>query len=59
MECAVTPPTRLHGIDFVEAQALWLDVDRLELLARPMDEPRALIIGRIGQTHGPHGDISL
>jgi uncharacterized protein len=39
-----------HGIDFVEAQALWLDVDRLELPARPMNEPRALVIGRIGQT---------
>jgi hypothetical protein len=35
-----------HGIDFVEAQALWLDVDRLELPARPMNEPRALIIDR-------------
>jgi uncharacterized DUF497 family protein len=39
-----------HGIDFVEAQALWLDVDRLELPARPMNEPRVLIIGRIAQT---------
>jgi uncharacterized DUF497 family protein len=39
-----------HGIDFVEAQALWLDPDRIEVPARPMNEPRALIIGRIAQT---------
>ncbi len=38
-----------HGIDFVEAQALWLDADRVELPARPSDEPRVLIIGRIKQ----------
>mgnify|MGYP003394359430 CR=1 FL=1 len=39
-----------HGIDFLEAQALWLDPERLELPARPMDEPRFLIIGQIAQT---------
>lgn len=39
-----------HGIDFVEAQALWLDLDRLEVPARPMNEPRFLVIGQIGQT---------
>ncbi len=39
-----------HGIDFVEAQALWLDPDRIELPARPMNEPRVLIIAQIGQT---------
>ena len=38
-----------HGIDFVEAQMLWMDSDRLEVAARPMDEPRAIIIGRIEQ----------
>jgi uncharacterized DUF497 family protein len=26
-----------HGIDFVEAQALWLDPDRIEVPARPMN----------------------
>jgi len=29
-----------HGIDFVEAQLLWLEPDRIELPARPVDEPR-------------------
>ncbi len=38
-----------HGIDFLEAQALWLDPDRIELAARPTDEPRFLIVGQIGQ----------
>ena len=39
-----------HGIDFVEAQALWLDPDRIELPARPTDEPRFLLVGQITQT---------
>ena len=39
-----------HGIDFVEAQALWLDRDHIELSARPTNEPRFQIIGRIAQT---------
>ena len=38
-----------HGIDFTEAQALWLDPDRIELPARLTDEPRFLIVGQIGQ----------
>lgn len=42
---------RKHGIDFVEAQALWLDVDRIEIPARTVDEPRTLIIGRIQDQH--------
>jgi uncharacterized protein len=37
-----------HGIDFVEAQALWEDVDLLEIPARTEDEQRSLVIGRIG-----------
>lgn len=37
-----------HGIDFIEAQALWMDSDRLEVPARPMNEPRVLIVARIG-----------
>ena len=36
-----------HGIDFVEAQRMWEDPDRLEIPARTEDEPRWLIIGRI------------
>ena len=39
---------RKHGIDFVDAQALWLDPDRLEIPARFTDEPRVQVIGRIG-----------
>ena len=37
-----------HGIDFVAAQALWQDPDRLEILARSMNEPRTQVIGQIG-----------
>lgn len=37
-----------HGIDFIGAQALWSDADRLEIPARSLDEPRIQIIGRIG-----------
>jgi uncharacterized protein len=37
-----------HGIDFVEAQALWEDPDRLQVPARTQGEPRLLLIGRIG-----------
>jgi uncharacterized DUF497 family protein len=37
-----------HGIDFVAAQALWRDPDRLEIPAVSIDEPRAQVIGRIG-----------
>ena len=40
-----------HGIDFVEAQALWEDVDLLEIPARTEDEPRTIVIGRIGEKH--------
>ncbi len=38
-----------HGMDFIEAQALWLDPDRIELPARPTNEPRFLIVGQIRQ----------
>lgn len=37
-----------HGIDFQAAQALWNDIDRIEIPARTDDEPRFLVIGRIG-----------
>jgi len=42
---------RKHGIDFVEAQALWLDLDRIEIPARTVDEPRTVVIGRIEDQH--------
>ena len=37
-----------HGIDFIGAQALWSDPDRIEIPARSLDEPRIQVIGRIG-----------
>ena len=40
-----------HGINFVEAQLLWLDPDLLEIPAETIDEPRFLIIGRISDKH--------
>ena len=40
-----------HGIDFIEAQVLWDDVDLLEIPAKTIDEPRVLVIGRIGEKH--------
>ena len=40
-----------HGIDFTAAQALWLDEELIELAARTEDEPRFLVVGRIGATH--------
>ena len=40
-----------HGIDFVEAQELWKDPDLLEIPARTEDEPRRILIGKIGEKH--------
>jgi uncharacterized DUF497 family protein len=40
-----------HGIDFHEAIALWDDERRLEIPARTTDEPRSLVVGRIGRGH--------
>jgi uncharacterized protein len=40
-----------HGIDFVEAQQLWFDDMLLEVSARTSDEPRFLVIGKIGIKH--------
>ena len=40
-----------HGIDFVEAQALWDDPDLIEIPAKTTDEPRFLIIGTIDGKH--------
>lgn len=38
-----------HGVTFFDAQALWDDPHRVEVPARTDDEPRWLIIGRIGE----------
>ena len=40
-----------HGIDFVEAQALWSDPMLLEIPAKTVDEPRYVVIGLIEGKH--------
>jgi uncharacterized DUF497 family protein len=40
-----------HGIDFVQAQAIWQDTDFIEIMAKSEDEPRALVVGMIGGKH--------
>jgi uncharacterized DUF497 family protein len=40
-----------HGIDFLDAQALWSDPALLEIPARTTDEPRFLVIGQIQPKH--------
>jgi uncharacterized protein len=36
-----------HGIDFIEAQALWMDSDLIEIEAKQTDELRMMAIGKI------------
>jgi len=40
-----------HGIDFVEAQLLWDDPERMEIPAKTEDEPRCVVIGKIAEKH--------
>ncbi len=40
-----------HGIDFVEAQALWRDPYLIEIPARTIDEVRFLVIGKIREKY--------
>lgn len=40
-----------HGIDFIEAQALWVDSDLVEIPARTVGESRYLVVARIGKQH--------
>jgi hypothetical protein len=40
-----------HGIDFIDAQDLWQDADFIEVMAKSDDEPRALVIGKVGGKH--------
>ena len=40
-----------HGIDFIKAQDLWNDPDRIEIPAKTVDEPRFLMIGKISDTY--------
>ena len=40
-----------HGIDFIEAQLLWEDSERVEIPAKTEDELRLMVIGLIGNKH--------
>jgi len=40
-----------HGIDFVEAQMLWDDSDRIEVPVRTIDEPRFIMIAKIADKY--------
>ncbi len=40
-----------HGIDFVEAQALWLDELLVEVPAHTEDKPRFVVVGMISEKH--------
>ena len=40
-----------HGIDFIEAQKLLNDIDLLEIPVKTTDEPRFLVIGKMGEKH--------
>ncbi len=40
-----------HGIDFDEAQVMWLDPDFIEIQAKTTDEPRSMAIAKIDDKH--------
>ena len=40
-----------HGLDFIDAQALWSDPERLEVKLRFEAEPRYAVIGTIREKH--------
>jgi uncharacterized DUF497 family protein len=40
-----------HGIDFLDAQKLWNDDDRLVVPAKDLDEPRFLLIAIFERRH--------
>lgn len=40
-----------HGIDFLEAQNIWNDPDRIEIPAKTIDEARYLVIGKISDKY--------
>ena len=40
-----------HGIDFVEAQTLWNDPDRLEIPAKTQGEKRTVLTARFAGTY--------
>lgn len=38
-----------HGIDFIRAQELWDDPNLVTVQAKTVDEPRFLVVGKIGE----------
>lgn len=40
-----------HGMDFEQAQMIWDDPDALEIPAISTQEPRVLVIGKVGSKH--------
>lgn len=40
-----------HGLDVEEAEELWRDPDLLEIPARTSDEPRWMVVGKLGGKH--------
>jgi hypothetical protein len=40
-----------HGIDFEEAQLLWLDSSRVEIEAKSLTESRFMVIGKVRDKH--------
>lgn len=52
-----------HGINFIDAQALWDDPRLLEIPAKTEDEPRYLMIGLINGKHWSavitHRDVNI
>jgi uncharacterized DUF497 family protein len=40
-----------HGIDFIEAQDLWEDPDRIEIPAKTTDELRFIVVGKVSDKH--------
>ena len=40
-----------HGINFIEAQELWNDPDRIEIPTKHLDEPRYVLIAMINNKH--------
>ena len=40
-----------YGIDFIQGQDLWYDIDLLEIKAKTIDEERCIVIGKIGSRY--------
>jgi uncharacterized DUF497 family protein len=40
-----------HGVDFIDAQAIWQDPNLIEIKANSEDEPRSLVIGKLNGKH--------